>query len=303
MLLAAPAVCWAGTKTCLTGTAPEVAGDAAEIRAVRQIVHDVCVCASYDGSAGKQHVNYVKCASLIIAAQAKLGNLRTQCKVKALGAFAQSTCGRNPSLHYAACIKRSSKTGAVTCAIASTTKKDGSTPSAGCIDGKTFTKAPCFGFTNCLDAADTNNNLLIAAPGDGGSCQATACVRGRALVQGAPLAGGAPVYIYSTNPAPVCPGTPDAWGTLSAQGVTAADDSGAFCVDFPLAPLNHPADPIRADRWVLPADCAERESVLPGSGFAPIWRSLTDTNNATCGTNPDDCIDVGDVNLCGSYGC
>ena len=30
MLLAAPAVCWAGTKTCLTGTAPEVAGDAAE---------------------------------------------------------------------------------------------------------------------------------------------------------------------------------------------------------------------------------------------------------------------------------
>jgi hypothetical protein len=303
MMLMAPALCWAGAKTCLTGTDPEVASDPAQIRTVRQLVHDGCVCSSYDGSTGKKHADYLKCALQIIKAQATALNLRTPCKASVLLSFARSTCGKNPALHSVACIKTSSKTGAVTCAIASTTKKDGSTPSGGCTDGKSSTKDACFGFTNCLDAADTNNNLIVAAPGDTGSCQATSCVRGRALVSGVPLGGGEPVYIYSTQPAPVCPGTPDSWGTLSSQGTAADDGSGNFCVDFPLAPLNTPGDPIRADRWVLPADCTERETVNPTSGVVFISRGLTDTNNATCETNPNDCTDVGDINLCGAYGC
>lgn len=303
MMLLAPALCWARAKTCLTGSDPEVANDPVQIRTVRQIVHDTCDCSSYDGTKGKKHADYLTCALQVIRDQSSLGNLREQCKPKVLLSFAQSTCGRNPKLHSVACIRRNNKTGAVACGIASTTRANGRTPSAGCTDGKRFTKAACAGFTNCLDAADTNNNLIVAAPGDGGSCQAVSCVRGRALVQGLPLGAGEPVYVFSSAPAPVCPGTPDSWGTLSAQGVAADDNSGNFCVDFPLAPLNHPANPIQADRWVLPADCIERENVNAGSGVVFISRSLTDTNNATCETNPSDCHDIGDVNLCGAYGC
>ena len=304
IVLLAPAVCRAGGKTCLTGKDAEVANDSVQIRALRKMVHDTCDCSSYDGaSKGKKHADYVKCASQVISTQLTLGNLRQQCQTTVVRSFAQSTCGRNPKLHWVACIRHGSRSGAVTCAIASTTKRNGSTPTSRCTNGKNFTKEPCAGFTNCLDAADTSNNLIVAAPADSGSCRAVSCVRGRALSQGVPLSGGEPVYIYSSDPAPSCPGTPDAWGTLSAQGVTAADGSGNFCVDFPLAPLNDPGVPTRVDRWVLPADCTERENVVPNSGIVFISRDLTDTNNATCETNAEDCTDVGDVALCGGYGC
>jgi len=77
--VAAPA---ALTKTCLTGTDPAVAGDLADIIAVRRLIDAACVCGDFDGSKGKTHTDYVKCAANIITAQAAVppGNLRTQCK-------------------------------------------------------------------------------------------------------------------------------------------------------------------------------------------------------------------------------
>jgi len=51
------------TKTCLTGTDPAVAADAAQIGAVRSLIDDVCICARFDGTKGKTHSNYVSCAA------------------------------------------------------------------------------------------------------------------------------------------------------------------------------------------------------------------------------------------------
>ena len=64
---------WAGKKTCLTGTDPEVASDAAQIIAVRAVVEAACPCASYDGSSGKTHGKYTSCAGASITSEAGLG--------------------------------------------------------------------------------------------------------------------------------------------------------------------------------------------------------------------------------------
>jgi hypothetical protein len=166
---AAPAVL---TKTCLTGTDPAVAGDRAQILAVRTMIDAACVCASFDGSKGKAHSNYVRCAANIINAQAAVppGNLRTQCKGTVKKFYTRSTCGTNPALHTVPCIKTVTKSGKIWCTIRSTTRRDGVTPSGQCANGRTFTQAACPAYTTCVDAADTNHDLIIAAPNDTGAC-------------------------------------------------------------------------------------------------------------------------------------
>lgn len=64
--LASSALAGAEDK-CLVGTAPGVAGDAAQIRAVRQQIDAACPCASFDGSLGKTRGSYGKCAKEVIA--------------------------------------------------------------------------------------------------------------------------------------------------------------------------------------------------------------------------------------------
>ena len=158
------------SQTCLTGNDPAVAGDAANINAVRALVNSACVCASFDGSKGKTHGAYVKCAADIINAQVDVpGALRPQCKGTVTKIYAQSTCGSNPALHKVACIKKGTQSGKVSCAIKPTTKKDG-TPNDTCVAGKTSTAVACHGLTHCLNAADTNGDLIIAAPADTGEC-------------------------------------------------------------------------------------------------------------------------------------
>ena len=145
---------WAGKKTCLTGTDPEVASDAAQIAAVRAVVETACPCASYDGSSGKTHGKYASCAAASIASEVGLGHLRSQCKVTVKKYYSVSTCGVPVSRGVVPCVKKTAA-GKVTCAIK---------PSAKCKD--TACDVP-----SCIDAADTNYDGIIGAS-DSGTCAA-----------------------------------------------------------------------------------------------------------------------------------
>ena len=89
------------TETCLTGTAPEVANDAGQIRLVRSLVDAACACPSFNGTNGKTHADYVKCAAAVITAQREAAALRTQCARLVKQYYAKATCGRNPNQHAA----------------------------------------------------------------------------------------------------------------------------------------------------------------------------------------------------------
>ncbi len=173
IMLSPAAVPAALTETCLTGTAPDVANDAQQIRAARNMVDATCVCASFDGSPGHTHIRYVACVTHVINAQVAAAHLRTRCKGTVTTFYRNSTCGMNPALHAEPCIKTVTESGKVTCTIKATTKKDGTTPSGQCTNGRTFTQVACPAYTTCIDAADTNGNLIIAAPGDTGACVPT----------------------------------------------------------------------------------------------------------------------------------
>ncbi len=178
------------TSTCLTGTAPSVANDAAQITAVRGLIDAGCVCSSYDGSSGKTHKDYVKCAAAIIATQADAQALRPQCKTTVKKYYVNSTCGTNPQLHAEPCIQTSRKSGKITCAIKSRTKKDGVTPAKRvCTDTARVRRVPCPGYTSCIAAADTNHDLIIGAPGDTGGC-GNVCPPGTVSVGGTCVCGG-----------------------------------------------------------------------------------------------------------------
>lgn len=165
-----PAAGWARTTTtCLTGTDPVAAGDAAQVTTVRGLVELGCACANFDGSTGKTHRSYVKCAAAVINAQPSTA-LRSQCKRAVKNYYVHSTCGMNPALHVQPCLKKSITSGAVHCAIRATTKKDGVTPNDHCVTDTKVIRAGCPAYTKCIDAADSNGDLRIAAPGDSGAC-------------------------------------------------------------------------------------------------------------------------------------
>jgi len=156
-LVLQPVSAYAGALTCLTGSDPSVANDLTQILAVRAAVDASCVCASFDGSPGKTHTQYVACTSNVINTQVGAGNLRTQCKATVKKYYSTSTCGVPASKDEAPCIKTTTS-GRVSCSIKSTAHCTGTG------------KVACPTFTTCIDAADTNGDGLIAAPGDSGAC-------------------------------------------------------------------------------------------------------------------------------------
>jgi hypothetical protein len=144
-------------------------GDAAQIRAVRAQIEAECICSTYDGSKGAAHLDYLKEAKAIIKDAIAHGALRTQCRATVTAYYKSSSCGYAPAVHAMPCIKTTNR-GKVSCAVKTTMKKDGVTPTKNCVDGRTFTVAQCTAYTHCIDAADTNGDLVIAAPGDSGAC-------------------------------------------------------------------------------------------------------------------------------------
>ena len=158
----APGTARAGKKTCLVGTDPEVAGDAQQILDVRAVVDAACPCEVYDGSSKDlTRGKYVSCASARIKAESAMGRLRSSCKGTVKSYYAKSTCGSPTTTDKAPCVRRMTA-GQVSCAIK---------PAARCVDlaGK-YTQVACTGFASCIDAADTNGDLVIAGPGDDGTC-------------------------------------------------------------------------------------------------------------------------------------
>jgi concanavalin A-like lectin/glucanase superfamily protein len=161
------------TERCLTGTAPDVANDPSQIRAVRAVVDSACVCSAFDGTAGHAHKDYVNCAAGVISAQVQAVALRSQCKRTVEKYYAKATCGRNPNRHTAPCIQTSVKTGKMTCAIKASTRQNGVTLTNSCRSTRNSTRMACPLYTHCIDAADTNGDLTIASPGDSGMCVPT----------------------------------------------------------------------------------------------------------------------------------
>lgn len=175
-VLLAPITSWAAAKTCLTGTDSAVANDPGQIGGVRDAVQIACPCTNFDGSSGKTHGAYVKCASSVITAQVSAGALRSQCKATVKKYYAASTCGLKASLGSAPCVKTALSNGKITCSIK---------PSSQCVGkpGK-FEQVACATFTHCLDAVDTNHDLVAAAPGDDGSCVDDATTMDQKMLMG-----------------------------------------------------------------------------------------------------------------------
>ena len=153
-----------GKLTCL-GTDPSVADDATQLACARTLLIGSnldCPCASFDGSPGKTHAAYLHCLKATYDASVfeASGGLRPQCKGTLLKQLRTATCGYPGNLKPVACVKKSLATEKVTCAIK---------PAAQCVDAAgAFTQVPCAS-SDCVDAADTNNDGVISAT-DSGAC-------------------------------------------------------------------------------------------------------------------------------------
>ena len=148
---------------CLKGTALEVAADEIAIRTTRTAIEAFCPCAAYDGSADLGTRAYKRCAKTIIDSLIDAGGLRQACRKKLIRLTTKSTCGLPSSPAAVVCVLKSLPTGDVGCAIRA--------PASACSNvPQVETAKRCTSFTHCMDAADTDGNLLIAAPGDTGAC-------------------------------------------------------------------------------------------------------------------------------------
>lgn len=159
------------SKACLRGSDPSVAGDPAAITTVRAAVDAACPCTTFDGSAGKTHADYLRCAAAVIAAQLQTatpaGPLRKQCSSTVKKMYTRSTCGTAVSAQLVPCVRRLFTRPKVDCSIR---------PIADCVDSSGYSQVPCPGYSNCIDAADINHDLAVAAPGDDGSCVPPECL-------------------------------------------------------------------------------------------------------------------------------
>jgi len=201
-LLLAPAGAWAGALTCLTGTDSSVAGDLSQIQAVRASINSACVCASFDGSPGKTHSSYVKCANGVISTSVAASKLRKQCTGTVTKYYSVSTCGFPASQNKEPCLKKTLSNGKITCAIK---------PAATCVGSAKFNQVLCAGFTTCIDAADTDHDGLINNA-DSGAC----------TVSGATPTGTRPSGTPTRTPqgAPAPTATPPAGAPTSTRTAT-----------------------------------------------------------------------------------
>ena len=183
MVLAASTGAHAASTTCL-GDAPVALGDPAAIRVVRTAIEAFCPCDTYDGSAGFERRAYKRCAKGVIKALVNAGTMRPECSTKAKRFTFKSTCGYPRSRNATVCTHEALATGAVTCSI--------EMPGTQCHDAAGVDDATrCTAHTHCIDAADTNGDLRIAAPGDTGRCAPAPTATPRPTSTPSPLATGA----------------------------------------------------------------------------------------------------------------
>lgn len=218
VLTASPAL--AGKKSCLTGDAVYSGGDAAALGAFASVAGIACPCATFDGSKGKNHAKYVACVRGVVKDAVAAGDLRKECKSIAAKHFAQSTCGFSERRQAGVCIKRNEKTQSVSCTIKLLVKSDGTTPTNACGSkpGK-YSQAVCPGVARCIDAADTNGDLLITAA-DSGSCAGASSEEEQA----------SPVSLVLVSPAETSFVGVSSMVELAAQGGTLRSSADAVTV-------------------------------------------------------------------------
>lgn len=162
-LLALPVARSAAGDRCLSGAS--AVQDRAAIDAVRADVAANCDCPG-----ALSHRSYVACARSVITAATDASSLRPECERAVLRFERRSTCGFvaqvDPTKHRAPCLVRSREQSArLRCRI---TRLDR------CVSKSRITRVPCtlprWPYTHCIDAADSNGDLLIAAPLDEGRC-------------------------------------------------------------------------------------------------------------------------------------
>lgn len=142
---------------CLTGDGSLL--DPAQVAIARSTVDAMCPCDAYDGSPGNNRSAYQKCARSVADTLVADGLLRSECRTLLRKAAANTVCGRDPDDDAAPCIRRSAS-GSVSCTIKA--------PSDRCEDRTGIaTQTACPGVDDCLDAADTNHDLLIDGDDDG----------------------------------------------------------------------------------------------------------------------------------------
>jgi hypothetical protein len=103
-----------------------------------------------------------------VAAAVDAGTLRSACVRPVREMYTSSTCGTDPAVQEAPCVTRWDS-GKVTCSVKPTLRRDGS-PTRRCEDRPRRVRASCAAWTSCIDAADGNHDLLLAGPGDSGTC-------------------------------------------------------------------------------------------------------------------------------------
>lgn len=147
---------WAADKTCLTGNDPAVAADSAQIAALEANIAAACPCATFDGSDGKERRDYLRCVVPLIKTAVENGELRAKCKSRVKQAHTLSSCGR---IGVLPCIE-SKANGKFGCRITTAEK---------CQSDSRSTRTACSSYARCVDAGDTNGDLVVAA-GDSGAC-------------------------------------------------------------------------------------------------------------------------------------
>lgn len=138
----------------------EEAADAAQIAAARDAVDAACPCFSYD-----QPAPYQNCVRTALNAQVDASALRRECRGTARRIYGRSVCGRPVGRNgpFVPCVSTTTS-GRVGCLVK---------PTRLCEDTPSKAEERCPGSITCLDAADANGDLVIAAPGDTGQCSPT----------------------------------------------------------------------------------------------------------------------------------
>lgn len=87
--------------------------DAARIAAIRARIALACSCESFDGTKGRKHGDYVRCATSILKAAVDAGDLRKTCQGAVKACAAKSTCGKPGAVTC----RRTTSRNKTTCAI------------------------------------------------------------------------------------------------------------------------------------------------------------------------------------------
>lgn len=260
VLVALPPPAWSRTNaTCLTGDDPSVANDAAQIAALRGVIDGACPCASFDGSKGNAHVDYVRCAKGEIAAAVDQGELRPKCKARVRAALARSTCGWQAEKQGVPCIETGVR-GKIRCLVV---------PAAQCASKpERYERVACQDHVYCVDAGDENADYLVNAL-DSGACIPTPSPTPADTATSTPALTSSPTSTPTSTPMNTATETPTAVPSDTATlAPTATEPPTATPTATPTdTPTGTPtATPTGEPSWTSCAD--ENDAcVFPGSGY------------------------------------